>query len=334
LAGNHPRVRSESGHQDGAHLARPAAGHDHDHDHDRGHHHGHDHHHGPGESHAHLPEHVVRRAFLLIAGFMAVEVVGGLFSGSLTLLADAGHMFLDASALGFAWFALRLSRRGNDDQLSYGYHRYQVLATFINGLLLFGLIAWILLEAWERVRSPTDMLPLPALAIATVGLLVNLIAWRWLHAGHDNAAVRSAMLHVLGDLLGSGAAIIAAATVWLTGWTYADPLLAVVISAILGRGAWRLVRESSHILLEGVPTGLDLRHIPRTLTEEIPGVLEVHHVHAWALTAEKPLLTLHATVAPDTDLGWVTGRIKAVLAEQFAIEHTTIQVEHGPCPDD
>jgi cobalt-zinc-cadmium efflux system protein len=178
------------------------------------------------------------------------------------------------------------------------------------------------------------MLPLPALVVATVGLVVNLVAWRWLHAGQDNAAVRSAMLHVLGDLLGSGAAIASAAAVYLTGWTYADPLLAAVIAAILARGAWQLVRESSHILLEGVPAGLDLRDIPRTLTAEIPGVLEVHHVHAWALTAEKPLLTLHATVAPETDLGWVVGRIKAVLVERFAIEHSTIQVEHGPCPDD
>lgn len=308
-------------------MNKPVDSHPHDH---HGHGHSHDHHH----DHAGLPERVVRRAFILIAGFMLVEVAGGLMTRSLTLLADAGHMFLDASALGFAWWALNLSRRSGDHQLTYGYHRYQVLATFVNGLLLAGLVVWILLEAWERLNAPVAMLPLPALFIATAGLVVNLVAWRWLHAGHDNAAVRSAMLHVLGDLLGSAAAIVAAATVYLTGWLYADPLLAVLIAAILGRGAWRLVRESTHILLEGVPSGLDLARIPPTLTREIPGLLEVHHVHAWALTAEKPLLTLHATVGPDTDLGWVTGRIKAVLAERFAIEHSTIQVEHGPCPDD
>jgi cobalt-zinc-cadmium efflux system protein len=300
--------------------------HDHRHEHDHAHHHSHD--------HTSQPEHIVRRAFLLIAVFMLVEVAGGLYAQSLTLIADAGHMFLDASALGFAWFALRLSRRQSDRQLTYGYHRYQVLATFINGLMLCGLILWILYEAWERLHAPVNMLPLPALGVATVGLIVNLVAWRWLHAGHDNAAVRSAMLHVLGDLLGSAAAIAAAVTVYFTGWPYADPLLAVAIAAILGRGSWRLIRESSHILLEGVPAGLDLERIPATLTAEVPGVLEVHHVHAWALTAEKHLLTLHATVTPETELGWVVGRIKAVLAERFAIEHTTIQVEHGPCPDD
>jgi cobalt-zinc-cadmium efflux system protein len=306
---------------------------DHDHGHRPGHGREHDSH---GHSHGHdaHPEHIVRRAFLLIAVFMFVEVAGGLYAHSLTLLADAGHMLLDASALGFAWIALRLARREGDELLTYGYHRYQVLAAFCNGLLMFALIVWILHEAWGRLQAPPEMLPLPALAVATVGLIVNLIAWRWLHAGHQNAAVKSAMLHVLGDLLGSVAAIVAAATVWLTGWPYMDPLLAILIVGILGRGAWRLVIDSSHILLEGVPAGLDLADIRNRLTAEIPGVLEVHHVHAWALTADKPLLTLHATVSPDTDLGRVVGSIKSVLLDRYSIEHSTVQVEHGPCPDD
>jgi cobalt-zinc-cadmium efflux system protein len=277
---------------------------------------------------------IVGRAFLLIAGFMVVEVVGGLLANSLTLLADAGHMFLDASALGFSWYALHLSRRGNDHILSYGYHRYQVLATFINGLLLFGLIAWILLEAWERLQQPQVMLPVPALAVATVGLIVNIVAFRWLHRGHDNAAVRSAALHVLGDLLGSVAAIASALIVYFTGWLYADPLLALVVVAILIRGAWRLVRDSTHILLEGVPVDLNLAEIRDSLTSRVPGVQEVHHLHAWALTAEKPLLTLHATVDEGIDISAVIARMKSVLLEDFGIDHSTIQVEHGPCPDD
>lgn len=277
---------------------------------------------------------IVGRAFVLIATFMIVEVVGGLLSNSLTLLADAGHMFLDASALGFSWFALRLSQRGHDHNLSYGYHRYQVLATFINGLLLFAMIAWLLLEAWERLRTPQTMLPVPALVVASIGLVVNIIAFRWLHSGHDNAAVRSAALHVLGDLLGSVAAIAAALTVYLTGWSYADPLLALVVVAILARGAWGLVRDSSHILLEGVPADIDLAEIRAALTARVPGVREVHHLHAWALTAEKPLLTLHATVDEDVELGGVVSHIKTVLLHDFGIDHSTIQVEHGPCPDD
>lgn len=293
----------------------------HDHRHERGH-----------DPHRH--ERLVGRAFVLIAGFMVVEIVGGLLANSLTLLADAAHMFLDASALGFSWYALHLSRRGHDHNLSYGYHRYQVLATFINGLTLFGLIVWILVEAWQRLRAPEGMLPVPALAVAVVGLAVNVVAWRWLHGAHDNATVRSAAWHVLGDMLGSVAAIAAALTVWLTGWLYADPLLALVVVVILGRGAWRLVRDSSHILLEGVPEDVDLHRIRDTLAARVPGVLEVHHMHAWALTAERPLLTLHARVEEGTDVSGVVNRIKAVLTEDFGIDHSTIQVEHGPCPDD
>jgi cobalt-zinc-cadmium efflux system protein len=296
--------------------------------------HDHAHHHPAGESGGTGHERIVGRAFLLIAGFMLVEVAGGLLANSLTLLADAGHMFLDASALGFSWYALRLSRRASDGQLSYGYHRYQVLATFINGLLLFALIAWLLLEAWERLRQPQSMLAVPAFVVGSIGLAVNVLAYRWLHHAHDNAAVRSAALHVLGDLLGSVAAISAALIVYFTGWLYADPLLALAVVVILARGAWGLVRDATHILLEGVPTHLDLTEIRDTLTARVPGVREVHHLHAWALTAEKPLLTLHATVDEGTDLGGVVSHIKDVLLHDFGIDHSTIQVEHGPCPDD
>ena len=273
------------------------------------------------------------RAFALIAGFMFVEVAGGLLANSLTLLADAGHMFLDASALAFSWYAVRLSRRLDDERLSYGYHRWEVLAAFVNGLTLMGLVIWILIEAWQRLQSPQVMIPLPALAVASAGLVVNLIAYRWLHGSQDSAAVRSAALHVLGDLLGSVAAITAALTVWLTGWPYADPLLALVIAAILGRGAWRVLKDATHILLEGVPDGINLDVIASTITARVPGVIGVHHLHAWALTPQKPLLTLHASVDQPTDLPDVMRSIKAVLTDEFGIEHSTVQLDHGRCPD-
>jgi cobalt-zinc-cadmium efflux system protein len=276
----------------------------------------------------------VGKAFALIAGFMGVEIVGGLMTNSLTLLADAGHMFLDATALGLSWYALRLSKRDHDHKLSYGYHRFQVLAAFINGLTIFALIIWILLEAYSRLRVPEGMLALPAFGIASVGLIVNIIAFRWLHSVANNATVASAALHVIGDLLGSAAAIIAALTVYFTGWLYADPLLSLVIVAILGRGAWRVLKDSAHILLEGVPDGINLSEVATTLTIRVPEVIEIHHVHAWALTAEKPLLTLHASVDEQTELSGVVARIKAVLNDDFGIDHSTIQVEHGPCPDD
>ncbi|MFP6796332.1 MAG: cation diffusion facilitator family transporter [Pseudomonadales bacterium] len=273
-------------------------------------------------------------AFLLISVFAVVEAFGGLFANSLTLLADAGHMLLDASALGLSWFAVRLSRRQHTETHSYGYHRSQVLAAFVNALLLVALCGWIVVEAVSRLESRLQMLPLPALLIATLGLVVNLAAFRMLHGTSGNLNVRSAALHVLGDLLGSCAAIAAAALVWLFEWYLADPILALVVVAILLRGAWKLLSESIHILLEGVPDDLDLDVIRNTLTAGVSGVLEVHHLHAWALTNERPMVTLHATVDEFTDEFAAVASIKAVLNESFGIDHSTIQVERGPCLDD
>jgi cobalt-zinc-cadmium efflux system protein len=195
------------------------------------------------------------------------------------------------------------------------------------------LVGWILFEAWERLNVPQTMLPLPAFAVASAGFVVNIVAYRWLHGHQESAAVRSAALHVLGDLLGSVAAIAAALTVWFTGWPYADPLLALVIATILARGAWRVLKEATHILLEGVPDGINLEQIASTLTDRVPGVNGVHHLHAWALTAQKPLLTLHASVDEPADLPEVMSNIKLVLVEEFGIDHSTVQVDHGKCPD-
>ena len=275
---------------------------------------------------------MLARAFALIAGFMLVEVIGAWISNSLTLAADAGHMFLDASALGLAWFAMRLSRRSHDDKLTYGYHRFQVLAAFVNALALFGLCAWILIEAVARLRSPEAISPLPVLAVATVGLIVNLMAYRILHRS-ENLNVRGAALHVLGDLLGSIAAILSALAVLWFGWRYADPILALVVVAILVRGAWRVLRDAGHILLEATPKGVDINAV-RTALTQVAGVLEVHHVHVWALTGEKPMLTLHARVADDTDEQSTVSRLKAVLRNTFGIDHSTVQVERGDCPDE
>lgn len=301
--------------------------HDHDHDHDGNHREGHSHH------RPHDGTRSLGFAFLLIAGFTGVEFIGGLIANSLTLIADAGHMLLDATALGLAWYAARLAQRRGDSTMSYGYHRFQVLAAFVNGLTLIVLVVWILIEALGRLGAPEKMVPLPALVIASIGLVVNIIAWRLLHQSHDNMNVRAAAMHVLGDMLGSAAAIIAAATVWFTGWPYADPLLAVVIAIVLGRGSWQVLRDSAHILLEGVPSGVDVREIRAALMAGVPGVLEVHHIHAWSLTAEKPLVTLHANIDEHIDVAGATSSMKKILLERFGIDHSTIQIEPGPCPD-
>lgn len=274
------------------------------------------------------------RAFLLIAAFMVVELVAGIWTNALVLIADAGHMFLDATALGLSWWAAKVSARGFDHRLSYGYHRFQVLAAFLNGATLVVLVVWIAVEAVTRIASPEPMIPLPALTVAVIGFAINIIAFRWLHGASDSTNVRSAALHVLGDLLGSAAAIIAALAVYLFGWLYADPLLSLLIVVILGRGAYRVLKESTHILLEGVPRGVDLVEIKTVLCSAIPEVTGIHHVHAWALTDQKPLLTLHAVVAEQSQVNHVVTQIKAVLNDNFGIDHSTIQVEQGPCPDD
>jgi cobalt-zinc-cadmium efflux system protein len=167
-----------------------------------------------------------------------------------------------------------------------------------------------------------------------LGFIVNLVAFRWLHQGSGRTNLRSAALHVLGDLLGSAAAIMAALAVYLFDWLYADPVLTLLIVAILGRGAYRVLKESTHILLEGVPKGVDLNEIKSGLTHQVSGVVQIHHVHAWGLTAEKPLLTLHALVHEGTGVQRVITEIKRVLRDTYQIEHSTIQVEVGPCPDD
>ena len=273
------------------------------------------------------------RAFWLIAAFAGVEVVGAVIGNSLTLAADAGHMLLDASALGLSWFAMRLSQRAATNRLTYGYHRFQVLAAFVNGLALVALCAWIVFEAVGRLRAPEVVLPLPVLTVALVGLVVNVVAYRMLH-GTDNLNVRSAALHVLGDLLGSVAAITSALAVLAFGWRWADPVLALVVAAIIGRSAWRVLRDAGHILLEASPKGLDIDDVQVALTAGVPGVVAVHQVHAWALTNERPVLTLHATVEATADMQSTIERIKAVLKAVFDIHHSTVQLERGDCPDE
>jgi cobalt-zinc-cadmium efflux system protein len=227
-------------------------------------------------------------AFLVIALFFLVELVGGIVSGSLALLADAGHMISDAAALGFSWWALRIGRRAASDEFSYGYRRYEILAAFINGLALFAIAAWILIEAVRRFADPVPVLGGTMLAVAIGGLAANISAFFILNGGsRENLNMRSALLHVLGDLLGSGAAIVAATVIMLTGWTPIDPLLSVFVALIILRSAWRVVRDSGRILLEGVPDGLSIALIKADLENNVPGVRNAHHIHAWSITGRE-----------------------------------------------
>lgn len=273
-------------------------------------------------------------AMLLIAGFMLVEIAGGLISGSLALLADAGHMATDAAALALTWTAFRLSRRPHDAAKSFGYYRFEVLAAFINGLALLALVVWIVFEAVERMLAPPEILAGPMLGVALVGLIVNLVAFGLLHgADRENLNIRAALWHVIGDLLGSVAAIAAAIVILLTGWTPIDPLLSLLVAGLLVRAGIMLTRRTTHILMEGAPGHIDAEALAEALEAEIPEITGVHHLHIWLLTAERPLLTMHIEVCAPEDAGPALAGAKRYLAATWGITHTTIQVEPGACAD-
>ena len=301
--------------------------HDHDdHDHDD---HGHSHH-----RHA-ANERSVGLAALLTGGFMIAEVVGGLFAGSLALLADAGHMLTDFASLALAWLGFRLTRRPADWRRTYGFDRFAVLVAFINGIALFAIATWIVIEAVQRLSAPVAVLGAPMLWIAAAGLAVNVLAFFVLRSGDkDNLNIRAAVLHVVGDLLGSVAAVIAALVILATGWMPIDPLLSVVVALIILRSAWRVVADSSHILLEASPPGIDSRALREQLRSALPFVLDVHHVHAWSISQERPMVTLHAKLAASTDSAVAVREIKRELAQHFRITHATIEIEYDACGDD
>lgn len=301
--------------------------HDHAHDHD---HHGHSHGHGHS-----VNERSVGIAALLTGGFMLAEVAGGLYSGSLALLADAGHMLTDFASLALAWLGFRLTRQPADWRRTYGFDRFAVLVAFVNGIALFAIAIWIVVEAVQRLRAPITVLGAPMLWIAAAGLAVNVLSFFVLRAGdRDNLNIRAAVLHVIGDLLGSVAAVIAALVIIATGWTPIDPLLSVVVALIIVRSAWRVVADSSHILLEGSPPGVDSRTLREHLRSTLPFVLDVHHVHAWSISQERPMVTLHASIAAGTDSAVAVREIKRQLAQHFGITHATVEIEYDACGDE
>ena len=280
----------------------------------------------------------VRRIFwalVLIGSFTAVEVVGGIISGSLALLADAAHMFVDTVSLFFAWIAFRLSRRPADRARTFGYHRLPVLVAYTNGVFLVTVVGWIFFEAVDRVMNPAPILAGPMLTVAVLGLLVNVAAFAVLHgADRQNLNVRGALLHVLGDMLGSAAAVSAALVIMASGWTPIDPLLSVFVGLLVLRSAWFLLKDAAHVLLEGVPGELDVQEIGRDLVSNLDEVEDVHHVHAWSLSQEHSLLTLHARILDNAHPDSAIAAIRSRLATRFDISHVTVQVEVEACTDE
>ncbi len=289
------------------------------------------HDHGKGASKS---ERRLGLAALLTGAFMGAEAVAGVVSGSLALLADAGHMLTDFAALSLAWFGFRLTRRPADWKRTYGFDRFQVLVAFANGLTLFAIAAWIVYEAYERLQTTPVVAGGIMVVVGALGLVVNIGAFALLHgADRENLNVRGAAIHVLGDLLGSVAALVAGVVIMTTGWTPIDPLLSLVVAVIIVRSGWYVVVESAHILLEGAPRELDTRHIAPDLVANIKGVEEVHHVHVWSITQERRIVTLHACIGKTRDIDALVKRIKHRLKEKFGLKHATVEVERCECAD-
>lgn len=296
--------------------------------------HAHEHHAHGAHGHASrgVRERRLRLAFALTIVTLFAEAIGGWLSGSLALLADAGHMLVDALALLFAWLGAHYAQLPADARRSFGYARLEVLVGYTNALAQFVLVAWIAFEAVGRLFAPGMILSGLMLGVAMAGLLVNLLVLRVLgdHDAHDlNTA--SARLHVLGDLLGSLGAVSAALVIRYLGWQWADPLISIAVSVLILGSAWRLLRRSGHILLEGAPAGVESAIVAAAIQEADIGVHDVHHVHVWELAGGSAMATLHARAANGRDPDAAIASIQRVLHERFAIAHATVQLEQGGC---
>jgi cobalt-zinc-cadmium efflux system protein len=267
-------------------------------------------------------------AALLTGGFMVAEVIGGLLSGSLALLADAAHMLTDTGSLLLAWLGYTLSARPADPARSFGFGRMKVLAAFTNGVLLILLALWIVWEAIDRLFNPVEITGGLMLGVAALGLVVNVMAFAILHGGEhkDDLNLRGALWHVAGDMLGSVAAIVAAGLILWQGWMLADPLLSILVAGLALFGGIRIARESGHILIEGTPHGLEASRIIADLKEHVDGVSDISHVHAWALTESRPLVTLEVITQPGANAESVRRAVKERLAHAFGASHATVEV--------
>lgn len=300
-------------------AVRSAHGHSHAHGHDHGHHH-----------HDHTHETSKRRLTIVLAitaGFMVLEFLGGVLANSLALIADSAHMLTDAGALGLSLFVLWFSRRPAGEAKTYGYLRLEILAALVNGVALVVIAGMIFWHAYERVLAPEPVAGGLMMGVAVAGLLVNVFAAFMLHSSASQSLnLRGAYLHVIGDLIGSVGAIIAALIILTTGMTVADPIISMFVGLLILVGAWKLVRESVDVLLESVPAHIDLGAVRKAI-DDIPGVDDVHDLHVWTVTSGFLAMSGHAVVQDPQDNQQVLHEIHRSMREQFGIAHITVQLE-------
>lgn len=287
--------------------------------------------HDHGHSHNHIGSGDNQRRVLIAAMltlfFMIVEVIGGLISGSLALLADAAHMLTDTSALMLAWLGYHLAKRPADSKRSFGWGRFRVLAAFVNGVTLIGLAIWIVLEAIARLLSPPTVTGELVLGVAIIGLVVNLVAFAILHRGHSSDLnMQGAVWHVAGDLFGSLAAILSAVIILNTGWMAIDPFLSVLVAAIVAIGGISLVRKTGQILLEAVPHNISIPEIKADIESYFAAIVKADHIHAWSIDETRLMLTLDIVIVPDADAEQVRIDVKDRLKTRFNADHVTVEI--------
>lgn len=290
-----------------------------------------------GSGHDHGPRTSNTRALGLALGltgsFLIVEAVAGFLTGSLALISDAAHMLTDTTGLAIALAGVKIGERPSDSRRSFGYKRFEILAAALNAVLLFAVAAYILYEGYHRILAPEPVQALPMMAVAAIGLGVNLISMRLLSAGRkDNLNVKGAYLEVWSDMLGSIGVILAAIIIWLTNWLWVDALVAIGIGLWVLPRTWQLFKETLNVLLEGVPEGIDFQAVERAL-RSVPGVQDLHDLHIWAITSGMPSLSAHLVVSEQSEPDTVCKAATQLLDDKFEIEHVTLQVERSDCRD-
>lgn len=300
--------------------------HNHDNE-DHSHGHGHSH---SGHSHTHnANKKALTISFFLIAGFMFVEFIGGYLTNSLALISDAGHMLSDAVALGLSLSALIFGAKAATPSKTYGYKRFEILAALLNGIVLVLLAIFIFKEAIDRLSEPPHVIGQGMMVISIIGLVINIIVAYILHSQgstKENLNVRSAFLHVIGDLFGSVGAIIAAILIMLFGWYIADPIASMIVSLLVLYSGWHVLKESVNILMEAKPSGVDYDKV-MSLLKSVNGVEDIHDLHIWMITSDFSVMTVHLKVKPDSDRDLILEKSKQLINKEFGIKHVTIQLE-------
>lgn len=299
---------------------------------------GHDHHHGPGHAHDHSPDTSEGRqrkltvVLAITATYLLAEVIGGLWTHSLALLADAGHMLTDVVGLALALWAVRLSAKPPTPRHSYGLHRAEILAAQGNSVALIGISLYVLVEAYQRLRQPPPVASVAMLSIAALGLVVNVIGLFVLRGGTGQSLnMKGAYYELLSDALGSVGAIVAASVMWATGWYYADPLISAGLALFMLPRSIRLLREATSVLLEATPLGIDLQAL-RDRLAQLPGIVGIHDLHVWSLTSDKHAMSVHVQLAEGHHHDSIVRAVRDCAATSFQIDHVTVQVESQCCP--